>query len=152
QLIKHDGKIESNYDGLNAETVMRLRKMKVTCGGFKDNLKDGCVSIDVALHLPGTQFHYVRNVTLQLVFETKDWQKRHAPEQRDLAIVVDAQTLRLGRMSLVAKGDTTMDETMVETLETNITYDVFKKIALSDSVEMQVGASHMLLRDKNRAA
>jgi hypothetical protein len=152
ETIKHDGKIESMYDGMNAETVMRLRKMKITCGGFKDNFKDGCVSIDVALHLPGTQLSYVRNVTLQLVFETKDWTKRHSPEQRDLAVVVDAETLHLGRMNLVPKGDTTMEEKMVETLETTIPYDVFKKIALSQSVAMQVGGSSMELRDKNRAA
>jgi hypothetical protein len=152
QTIKHDGKIESKYDGLNSETVMRLRKMKVNCSGFKDNFKDGCVSIDVALHLPGTQLNYVRNVTLQIVFETKDWTRRHSPEQRDLAVIVDAETLRLGRMSLVPKGETVMDETMVETLETSLPYDVFKKIALSESVEMQIGGSSVELRDKNRAA
>jgi len=152
QTMKHDGKIETKYDGLTSETVMRLRKMKVTCSGFKDNFKDGCVSIDVALHLPGTQLNYVSNVTLQLVFETKDWQQRHSPDQRDLAVIVDAETLRLGRMNLVPKGDSTMDEKMVETLEATVPYDVFKKIALSQSVALQIGGSTVELRDKNRAA
>jgi hypothetical protein len=152
QTLKHDGKIETKYDGMTSETVMRLRKMKVTCSGFKDNFKDGCVSIDVALHLPGTQLNYVSSVTLQLVFETKDWQQRHSPDQRDLAVIVDAETLRLGRMNLVPKGDTTMEEKMVETLEANVPYEVFKKIALSESVAMQIGSSTVELRDKNRAA
>ena len=57
--INHGGKIESRYDGVAFETVMRLRKMKVDCEGFKDNFKDGCVSIDVALHCPGAQVRYV---------------------------------------------------------------------------------------------
>jgi hypothetical protein len=152
QTMKHDGKIETKYDGMTPETVMRLRKMKVTCSGFKDNFKDGCVSIDVALHLPGTQLNYVSSVTLQLVFETKDWQQRHSPDQRDLAVIVDAETLRLGRMNLVPKGDSTMDEKMVETLEATVPYDVFKKIALSQSVAMQIGSTTVELRDKNRAA
>jgi hypothetical protein len=34
--------------------------------------KDECVSIDVTLHFPGSQFNYVRNVTLQVIFENKD--------------------------------------------------------------------------------
>src|SRR5262245_47214132 len=152
QTVKHDGKIETNYDGITSETVMRLRKMKVTCSCFKDNFKDGCISIDVALHLPGTQLNYVKSVTLQVVFETKNWQQRHSPDQRDLAVIVDAETLRLGRMNLVPKGDTTMDEKMVETLEAEVPYDVFKKIALSESVAMQIGSGTVELRDKNRAA
>src|SRR6476619_7453441 len=52
--VKHGGKIETKYDGFNYETVMRLRKMKVTCDGFKDKFKDACVSIEVELHCPGT--------------------------------------------------------------------------------------------------
>jgi len=53
--VKHGGKIETRYDGFNYETVMRLRKMKVNCDGFKDKFKDACVSIEVMLHCPGTQ-------------------------------------------------------------------------------------------------
>jgi hypothetical protein len=56
----------------NYETVMRLRKMKVNCDGFKDKFKDACVSIEVMLHCPGTQVNYVKQVTLQVVFENKD--------------------------------------------------------------------------------
>ena len=51
--VKHGGKIETKYDGFNYETVMRLRKMKVNCDGFKDKFKDACVSIEVTLHCPG---------------------------------------------------------------------------------------------------
>ena len=97
--VKHGGKIETKYDGFNYETVMRLRKMKVNCDGLKDTFKDACVSIEVALHCPGTQVNYVRHVTLQVVFENKDWVHLHPPDQRDLTIVTDTETLRLGRMS-----------------------------------------------------
>ena len=40
----------------------------------------------------------------------------------------------------------------VETLEATIPYAAFKKIALSQSVQMQVGASMFELREKNRLA
>src|SRR5215813_2705427 len=70
--VNHGGKIESKYDGFNYETVLRLRKMKVTCDGFKDKFKDACVSIEISLHCPGTQLNYVRNVQLQIFFENKD--------------------------------------------------------------------------------
>src|SRR5262245_34170190 len=74
QTVKHGGKIEMKYDGFNHETVMRLRKMKVSCDGFKDKfIKDSCVSIEVTLHCPGKQVNYVRQVTVQIVFENKDW-------------------------------------------------------------------------------
>jgi hypothetical protein len=151
--IDHGGKIETKYDGFNGETLMRLRKMKVTCDGFKDNFKDGCASIDVTLHLPGTQLNFVHHVTLQVVFESKNWdQGRHGYEQRGLAIVTDGETLRFGQMKLVPLSDTLMNEKMVEILETTIPYDVFKKMAAAGSVEIQVGSSRMELRDKNRAA
>ena len=150
--INHGGKIESRYDGVEYETVMRLRKMKVGCGGFKDNFKDGCVSIDVALHCPGTQVSHVGSVTLQLIFETKSWDQSHAPNQRELSIVADAETLKVGRMRLVPKGDTVMQETMTETLEATLPYDVFKKIAQSQSIEFQVGPSTVELREKNLLA
>ena len=151
--INHGGKIETKYDGVAFETVLRLRKMKVNCGGFKDNFtKDGCVSIDVILHCPGTQVSHVGSVSLQVIFDTKSWDQSHAPNQRELTVVVDAETLKLGKMRLVPKGDTVMQETMTETLETTLPYDTFKKIAQSQSIELQVGPSLIGLKDKNLAA
>lgn len=152
EIINHGGKIETKYDGFNHETVMRLRKMKVTCDGFKDTFKDACVSIDVSLHCPGTQLNYVRTVTLQIVFENKDWVHIHPWDQRELSVVTEAETLRFGRMNLVSKGETGTWDTKVETLEATLPYEAFKKMALSQSVELQVGRSIVALKDKNRAA
>lgn len=152
QAAKHGGKIETKYDGFNYETVMRLRKMKVTCDGFKDKFKDACVSIEVSLHCPGTQINYVRDVNLQIVFENKDWVHFHGPDQRELSVVTDSETLRLGRMSPVSKGTPGSWDTKVEMLETKIPYAIFKKIAMSQSVEIQVGRSAVELREKNIAA
>src|ERR1051326_5761812 len=99
--VNHGGKIDSKYDGFNHETVLRLQKMKVTCDGVKDNfVKDACVSIEVSLHCPGVQLNYVRNVTLQIMFENKDWVHGHPLDQRDLGVVVETEALRLGRMQL----------------------------------------------------
>src|ERR1043166_4637862 len=103
QPVKHGGKIETKYDGFNYETVMRLEKMKVSCDGFKDKFKDACVSIEVSLHCPGTQLNYVRYVMLQVVFENKDWVHFHGPDQRDLVVVTDTETLKLGKMAPVMK-------------------------------------------------
>ena len=150
--VKHGGKIETKYDGFNYETVMRLRKMKVNCDGFKDKFKDACVSIEVMLHCPGTQVNYVKQVTLQVVFENKDWVRLHSPEQRDLAVVTDTETLRLGRMSPVSKNQPGTWDTKVEVLEAKVPYAVLKKIAASQSVEIQVGRDAVELRDKNIAA
>ena len=150
--INHGGKIETRYDGFNYETVMRLRKMKINCDGLKDTFKDACVSIEVALHCPGTQVNYVKQVSVQVVFENKDWVHLHPPDQRDLTIVTDAETLRLGRMSPVSSGKPGTWDTKVETLEAKIPYATFKKIALSQSVELQVGTTALELREKNRAA
>lgn len=152
EAVKHGGKIETKYDGFNYETVMRLRRMKVSCDGFKDKFKDSCVSIEVALHCPGTQINYVRHVTLQVVFENKDWVHFHAPDQRDLAVVTDTETLRLGRMTPVGGNEPGNWETKVEVLEATIPYAAFKKIALAQSVEIQVGRSAVELREKNRLA
>jgi hypothetical protein len=152
QPVNHGGKIETKYDGFNYETVMRLRKMKVNCDGFKDKFKDACVSIEVMLHCPGTQLNFVRNVTLQVVFENKDWVRFHGPDQRDLTIVTDAETLRLGKMTPVSTSTPGNWDTKIEILEATIPYKTFKKIALSQSVEIQVGKSAVELRDKNRAA
>ena len=150
--VKHGGKIETKYDGFNYESVMRLRKMKVNCDGLKDTFKDACVSIEVALHCPGTQVNYVRHVTLQVVFENKDWVHLHPPDQRDLTVVTDTETLHLGRMAPVSANRPGEWETKVEILEATIPYAAFKKIAMSQSVGIQVGNNAVELREKNRAA
>ena len=148
----HGGKIETRYDGFNYETVMRLRKMKVNCDGFKDKFKDACVSIEVSLHCPGQQINYVRHVTLQVVFENKDWVHLHGTDQRELSVVTDTETLSLGRMTPVSRNQPGTWDTKVEVLEAKIPYKTFKKIALAESVEIQVGNSSVELREKNRAA
>lgn len=150
--VKHGGKIEVKYDGFNYETVMRLRKMKVNCDGLKDTFKDACVSIEVSLHCPGTQVNYVRHVTIQVVFENKDWIHFHPPDQRDLIIATDSETLRLGRMNPVTTSRPGTWDTKVEVLEAKISYENFKKIAVSQSVGLQVGNDALELREKNRAA
>jgi len=150
--VKHGGKIETRYDGFNYETVMRLQKMKVNCDGFKDKFKDACVSIEVMLHCPGTQVNYVKNVTLQVVFENKDWVHFHPPDQRELTLVTDTETLRIGRMSPVSKGTPGTWETKIEILEAKMPYAVFKKMAMAQSVEIQVGRDAVELREKNIAA
>ena len=150
--VNHGGKIESKYDGFNYETVLRLRKMKVTCDGFKDKFKDACVSIEVSLHCPGTQINYVRSVKLQIVFENKDWIHFHPLDQRNLSVLVDNETLKLGRMQLANTSTPGSWDTKVEVLEATIPYKAFKKIALAQSVEIQVGQSAFELREKNRLA
>ena len=150
--VNHGGKIETKYDGFNYETVLRLRKMKVTCDGLKDKFKDACVSIEISLHCPGTQLNYVRNVTVQVVFENKDWVHFHPPDQRELSVVIDSGTLKLGRMERTNVAAAGNWDTKVEALVTTIPYAAFKKIAASQTVEMQVGQSAFELREKNRLA
>src|SRR5574338_264675 len=150
--VKHGGKIETNSDGFNYETVMRLKKMKVNCDGFKDKFKDACVSIEVTLHCPGTQVNYVRHVSLQVVFENKDWVHFHSPDQRDLSVVTDTETLRFGRMSPVSKDQPGTWDTKIEILEAKIPYEAFKKIVKAQSVGIQVGRDAVELREKNIAA
>lgn len=150
--LKHGGKIETKYDGFNYETVMRLRKMKVNCDGLKETFQDACVSIEVALHCPGTQLNYVRHVTFQVVFENKDWVHFHPPDQRELKVVTDSETLRLGRMTPVTTSRPGTWDTKIEVLEATIPYEAFKKIAQSQSVGIQVGNDALELREKNRAA
>ena len=145
----HGGNIVSKYDGFGHETVVTLRKMNVTCAKFHENLKQSCVSILATLHCPGVQLDYVSQVTLQVIFETKDWDQRHPLDQRDLSVVADGETLRLGRMELAALHT---DVLMTETLETKFPYSVFKKMALAEIVELQVGKSTFELRKKNLAA
>ena len=145
----HGGEIVSKYDGFNHETVVTLKKMKVTCAKLHENLKQSCVSILATLHCPGVQLDYVRLVTLQVFFETKDWDQRHPFEQRDLSIVADGETFRLGRMQLAALHT---DVLMTETLQSELPYSTFKKIALAEIVEIQIGKSKFELRSKNLAA
>ena len=152
QPVKHGGKIETKYDGFNYETVMRLRKMKVNCDGFKDKFKDACVSIEVTLHCPGQQLNAVHHVTLQVVFENKDWIHFHAADQRNLSFVTDTETLKLGRMSPVNTNQPGSWDTKVETLEATMPYATFKKLAAAQSLQMQVGKDVVELRNNNLAA
>jgi len=157
QTPDHGGKIEAKYDGFNRETVITLRKMRISCGGAKalqTTLKDSCVSLSASIHAPGKQLDYVAHVTLQLIFETKDWDRRHALEQRELAIVADGETLRLGRMALVNQNVDTdrLIEVMKEVLEVSLSYKNFEKIARAEFVEMRVGSSEFALQRNNIAA
>lgn len=144
--IKHGGKIEVKYDGFNHETVMSLRKMRISCAGIKDTFKGACVSMMVSLHCRGTQAFHVNYVTLQLVFETKAWDQGHPLGQRDLAVVVNNETMRLGQMQLVSQS---VDDSLTETLGITFPYEAFKKITQAQFVEMQVGRSRFALREKN---
>ena len=150
--VKHGGKIESKYDGFTYETIMRLQKMKVSCDGFKDKFTDGCVSIEVALHMPGMQLNYVRTVTLMVIFENQDWVRMHPPEQRNLSISTYDKTYRFGRMELITNKKPGTWDTKIERLQATIPYDTFKKIIESDTIEIQVGNGAVMLRDKNIAA
>lgn len=145
----HGGEIVSKYDGFDHETVVTLKKMKVTCAKLHENFKPTCVSILATLHCPGVQLDYVRQVTLQVIFETKDWDQRHPLDQRDLSMVADGETFRLGRMQLAALHT---DVLMTETLQGELPYSTFRKIALAEIVEIQVGKSRFELRSKNLAA
>lgn len=150
--VKHGGKIESKYDGFTYETLMRLQKMKVSCDGIKDKFTDGCVSIEVTLHMPGMQLNYVRNVTLMVIFENQDWVRTHPLEQRDLSISTYDKTYRFGRMELVTNKKPGTWDTKIERLQITIPYDTFKKIIESDTIEIQVGNGAVMLREKNIAA
>ena len=88
----------------------------------------------------------------QIFFENKDWVRLHAPDQRDFSVVTDSETLRLGRMQPANTAKPGTWDTKVETLEATIPYATFKKIAVSQSVQMQVGPNMFELREKNRLA
>ena len=157
QTIDHGGTIESKYDGFNRETVVRLKKMRVSCGDAKalqSNHKATCVSIATSLHAPGVQLDYVRYVRLQLIFEAKDWDRRHALDERALVVVADEKTINLGKMALVAQdGDSNqLSDVMKEVLEVSLPYQTFKEIALAQVVEMRVGNTMFELNYKNLAA
>jgi hypothetical protein len=149
QVPEHDGKIESKYDGFTHETTITLKKMRVTCGSMKGNWKDACVSLVAALHCPGIQLDYVRQASLRLIFQTKDWDQRHPLTQRDLSVVADGQTYRLGKMRLASQSTDTL---MTETLEVTMPYATFLKIAKAEVVEMKVGQTQFELRQQNIVA
>ncbi|HKO61614.1 MAG TPA: hypothetical protein VJV03_10680 [Pyrinomonadaceae bacterium] len=145
----HGGKIDSKYDGFSHETIFTLKKMKVTCDGTRGNFKDSCVSITTSLHCPGIQLDYVRYARIQLIFQSKDWDQRHPVDQRDLSVVADGVTIRLGRMELAGHSTDVM---MTEVLEAIIPYKTFRQIADAQVVEMQVGKSKFELRQNNLLA
>ncbi len=133
--------------------------MPVTCEtgkGMESTVKGVCVSLQVSLHCPGQQLDYVRHAALRFTFETKDWDKRHPLDQRDLTIVADGETLRLGRMRLAGQAQGVSESWLAtdskETLEARVPYESFKKIAGAASVEVSVGRTAFGLREKNVAA
>jgi hypothetical protein len=152
--VDHGGKIETKYDGFSHETVVTLQKMKVNCGGakgLKSTLEQTCVSLVASLHCPGKQLEYVRYAKLQFIFETKDWDRRHPLEERELSVVADGRTLRLGRMALVSQnvaGDRLVD-VMKEVLEVSVPYQTFDMIARAQTIEVKVGKSTFALEQKN---
>ncbi len=156
-LLNHGAKIESKYDGFNHETVLTLKKMRITCGagkGLASTLNDTCVSFEASLHCPGVQLDYVRYARLQLIFETKNWDRRHPLGERDLFVVADGERFKLGTMAL-AKHDidtTQLLEVMKEVLEVEVPYKTFNKIARAELVEVKVGQTTFALKDKNMAA
>lgn len=153
QTIDHGGKIDSRYDGFSHETVIALRKMRISCDKNRTT-KDTCISLAASLHAPGKQLDYVRSATLQIIFETKNWDGRHPLDQRELAVVANGETLRLGRMGLVKQDVDTnrLIDVMREVLEVSVPYPTFQKIASAEYVEMRVGNSEFSLREKNIAA
>lgn len=152
--LDHDGKIETKYDGFNHETVVTLKKMRINCGGGKglrSTLEQTCVSLVASLHCPGVQLDHVRYAKLQLIFETKDWDKRHPLNERELFVVTDGHRLKLGRMELVGQdiaGDRWID-VMKEVLEVTIPYQTFNTIARAQTVEIRVGKTLFALQMKN---
>src|SRR5258705_1211610 len=157
RLPDYDANIETRYDGFNHETIVTLRKTKITCGGGKgmeSTLKETCVSIVASLHCPGVQLDYVRYARLQLIFETKDWDRRHPLGERDLFVVADGEQLKLGTMTLARQGVdmNQLIDVMREVLEGSLPYQTFKKIALAQTVEMKVGKTRFELEEKDVAA
>jgi hypothetical protein len=157
QTPDHGGQIESRYDGFNYETIVTLRKMRITCGnpkGVPNTLKDTCVNIEASLHCPGIQLDHVGYARLQLVFEAKDWDRRHPLGQRDLVAVADEESLKLGTMRLVKQDVSTVRlvEVMNEVLEVSMPYETFNKLARAQVVEMKVGNTLFELGEKNLSA
>src|SRR5918995_1858057 len=95
--LNHGGKIASEYDGFSHETVVTLNSMTVTCDkvkGAQGVIRGVCVNLTASLHCPGKQLDYVRYVRLQLAFEAKNWDNRHALGERVLSAVADGETLK----------------------------------------------------------
>lgn len=154
---EHGGKIETDYDGFARETVVSLKRMSVTCEtakGSESIVKGVCVSLQAALHCPGKQLDYVRRATLRLTFEAKNWDARHPRAERELSAVADGETLRLGRMNLASQGvsESWFAEDTKETLELELPYAAFLKLARADYVQLSVGKTTFALRDKNLLA
>ncbi len=155
--LNHGGKIETAYDGFAHETVISLKRMNVTCevtNGSGGAVKGLCVTMRAALHCPGKQLDYVRQATLFVTFEAKNWDTRHPPNERNLSVVADGETIRLGRMSLLSQdvGAGWAADDMKETLELAVPYEVFQKLSHAAYVEFSVGKTTFALRDKNVAA
>ena len=155
--LKHDGKIETSYDGFAHETVVALKRMTVTCEavrGLQSTLKGVCVSLQASLHCPGKQLDHVRRAIIRLTFESKDWDARHPANERELSAVADGETVRLGRMKLVSQGvsESWLAEDTKETLEVSVPYEAFLKLARANYVEMSVGKTTFAMREKNVAA
>ena len=157
RALDHGGKIETKYDGFNHETVVTLKKMRVTCDGAKgmqSTLNETCVSFAASLHCPGVQLDYVRYARVQLIFETKNWERRHPLQERELFVVANGERLKLGRMALLTQNVDTdrLVEVMKEVLEVSLPYQTFNKIALAEAVEMRVGKTTFALQKRNIAA
>ena len=155
--LPYDAKIETKYDGFNHETVVTLKKTNITCGGGKGmetTLKGTCISLVASLHCPGVQLDYVRYAKLHLIFETKDWDRRHPLGERDLFVVADGETIKLGTMTLAGQSldRNQLIEVMKEELEVSFPYQIFKKIALAQTVEMKVGKTIFELQEKDVVA
>jgi hypothetical protein len=155
--IEHGGKIVSEYDGFTHETVVSLKKMTVSCDNVRSPrgvVKGVCVRLAASLHCPGKQLDYVRYALIQLTFESKDWDSRHPLSERELSVVADGETMRLGRMQLAGAGvgEGWLEQDSKEMLEVAIPFDKFQKIARAGAVEMSVGKTAFELREKNVAA
>jgi hypothetical protein len=153
----HGGIIETKYDGFNHETLITLKKMRITCGGAKglqSALNETCVSLAVKLHCPGVQLDHVRYAGLQLTFESKHWDRRHALNERELTVVADTERLKLGTMTLNRIGveGSQFVDVMREVLEVNISFEAFQRIARAQNVEIRVGRTVFSLQEKNMAA
>jgi len=154
--LEHGGKIETSYDGFAHETIVALKKMRVTCVASENSerVKGLCVSLQAALHCPGKQTDYVRRATIRLTFESKSWDRRHDADERALSAVADGETIRLGRMAPVSRevNDGLASEDMRGTLEVAVPYAAFLKLARASYVEFSVGKTTFALGDKNVAA
>jgi hypothetical protein len=80
------------------------------------------------------------------MFATSAWDERHPLDQRNLTVVVNNETLPVGQMKLISQS---VNESMTETLGITFPYEIFKKMADAQFVEMQVGPSRFMLRNKN---